>query len=446
MKIVIAGAGEIGFHLAQLLSYERQNITLIDIDQEVLDYAATHLDVRTMQGDSSMRSVLDRAGAHRSDLVLAMTTSEKTNLLTAMIAKKTGAKQTVARVHNQEYLRTGSLENFKDLGIDSVISPNQLAAKEIKRLIGRGAVTDFFDFDDGLVSLIGLTIKSNSPIANHTIDEVERGSPHIHFRPIAILRKNDALIPEPQMIMRRGDQIFFIVRKAEINEIIKIVGLEEKTIRTVMINGGSDLGYDTAEMLQRDYSVTLIESDEDRCKWLANNLKDVLVVKCSQTKMDQLREEGLENMDAFISVTNETQVNVLTSLLAKNSGVYKTIALVDSMDYTRISQNIGIDTIINKKLIAANNIFRYVRKGKIVAITGLHGLEGEIIEFAVYKESKLTKKPLNKIGLPKNSVIGTIIRGQEVIFPAPDVYLRKDDRVIIFAMPDSISQLEGLFK
>lgn len=446
MKIVIAGAGEIGFHLAQLLSYEQQDITLIDLDQQVLEYASTHLDVRIIQGDSSVKSTLDKAGTSKSDLLLAMTTSEKTNLLTAMIAKKMGAKQTVARVHNKEYLEPTSLENFNTLGIDSIISPNQLAAKEIKRLLNRSAVTDFFDFEDGLVSLIGMSIESGSSIANHTIDEVERGSPHIHFRPIAVLRKNEALIPEPNLVMRRGDHIFFVVRKSEINEILEIVGKGEKNIRTVMINGGSDLGYDTATMLQRKYSVTLIDSNEERCKWLAKNLKDVLVVRCSETKLDQLKEEGLEEMDAFISVTDDTQVNILTSLLAKNLGVHKTIALVDSMDYTRISQDIGIDTIINKKLIAANNIFRYVRKGKIIAITGLHGLDGEIIEFAVYKENSLTKKPLGKLKLPKTSVIGTIIRGNEVVFPSDDVYLKKDDKVIIFAMPDSIKKLEKLFQ
>ncbi len=446
MKIVIAGAGEIGFHLAKLLSFEQQDITLIDTDQEVLDYASTHLDVRTVHGDASIKSVMDKAQAGKSDLVLGLTTSEKTNLITALFAKKLGAKQTIARVHNKEYLEEMALQTFRELGIDSLISPNKLAAAEIDRLLKKGAVTDFFNFEDGLVSLIGLSIEDNSPIANHTIDEIEKGSPQIHFRPIVVLRGNKTLIPDPQLILRRSDHIYFLVRKKEVNEIFKIVGKKEETIRTVMINGGSDLGYDTASLLQRDFSVTLIEESEERCKWLAKNLKDVLVVKCANNKLDQLREEGLEEMDSFISVTSDTQVNILTSLLAKNCGVYKTIALVDSMDYTRISQNIGIDTIINKKLIAANNIFRFVRKGKIVAITSLHGLEGEIIEFIVYKENKLTRRPLGKIQFPKNAMIGTIVRGKEVIFPSDDVVLQKDDKVIIFGMPDSISKLEKLFQ
>lgn len=446
MKIVIAGAGEVGFHLAQLLAYEQQDITLIDLDQEVLDYASTHLDVRTIHGDAAISSVLDRANTHKSDLLLALTTSEKTNLITAMIAKKMGAKQTIARVHNQEYLGEKSVKNFSELGIDSLISPNQLAAKEIHRLISRGAVTDFFDFEDGLVSLIGLTIGIQSPIANHTVDEVERQSPNIHFRPIVILRGNEVIIPSTSTIMRRNDHIYFVIRKTEINDILAIVGKKEKTIRSIMINGGTEVGYDTARLLQREFSVTLIENDENRCKWLAKNLKDVLVVKSNVTKLNELKEEGLEEMDAFISLTDATQVNVLTSLLAKNCGVYKTIALVDSMDYTRISQNIGIDTIINKKLIAANNIFRFVRKGKIIAITGLHGLEGEIIEFAVYKDNNLTSKPLGSLKFPKQAAIGTIVRGSEVVFPSDNVVLQKNDRVIIFALPDSIAKLERMFK
>lgn len=213
-----------------------------------------------------------------------------------------------------------------------------------------------------------------------------------------------------------------------------------------MINGGTNLGYDTAVLLQRDYSVTLIEKDEQRCKWLANNLKDVLVVNCLNYKIDQLREEGLAEMDAFVSVTDDTQVNILTSLLAGNVGVYKTVALVDSIDYTRISQNIGVDTIINKKLIAANNIFRHVRKGKIVAITGLHGLEGEIIEFMVYRDSNLTSKTIKEIKFPKGIVIGTIVRDGEAMFPSPDMKLLKEDKVIIFAMQKSIAKLEKLFR
>lgn len=446
MKIVIAGAGEVGFHLAKLLSFEQQDITLIDTDQEVLEYASTHLDVRTIEGDAAIKSVLDRAKVSKSDLFLALTTSEKTNLITALFAKKMGAKQTIARVHNKEYLSEMTLKTFKELGIDSLISPNRLAAQEIKRLLDKGAVTDYFNFEDGMVALLGLTIEDNSPIANHSIGEIEKESPHIHFRPIVVMRDNQTILPDFDLILRRKDHIYFIVRKAEIQDIFEIVGKKEKTIRTVMINGGSDLGYDTASLLERDYSVTLIEENEERCKWLAKNLKNVLVVKCHNNKLDQLREEGLEEMDAFISVTDDTQVNVLSSLLAKTTGVYKTIALVDSMDYTRISQNIGIDTIINKKLIAANNIFRYVRKGKIVAITSLHGLEGEIIEFIVYKENRLTKKPLAEINFPKSAVIGTIVRGKEVVFPSGDVILQKNDKVIIFGMPDSISKLEKIFR
>ena len=447
MKIVIAGAGEVGFHLAQLLAYEQQDITLIDSNQTVLDNASTRLDVRTINGDCSVRSTLIKAGANKADLVLSLTTSEKTNLVTALFAKNMGAKKAIARVHNQEYLQPEAVKAFNDLGIDSLISPNQLAAKEISRLLDKGAVTDYFEFEDGLVSLLGLTIHLNDAlVSNRSVDEIENLTPNIHFRPIAILRRNQTIIPDAETIIRKGDHVYFIIRKSEISEILRILGKKEKQIRSVMINGGSDLGYDTAMLLQRDYSVTLIEKDEERCKWLAKNLKDVLVVNCLNYKIDQLREEGLAEMDAFVSVTDDTQVNILTSLLAGNVGVYKTVALVDSIDYTRISQNIGVDTIINKKLIAANNIFRHVRKGKIVAITGLHGLEGEIIEFMVYRDSNLTSKTIKEIKFPKGIVIGTIVRDGEAMFPSPDMKLVKEDKVIIFAMQKSIAKLEKLFR
>jgi len=447
MKIVIAGAGEVGFHLAQLLAYEQQDITLVDSNQTVLDNASTRLDIRTVNGDCSVRSTLLKAGADKADLLLSLTTSEKTNLVTALFSKQMGAKKVIARVHNQEYLHPEAMETFKQLGIDSLISPNQLAAKEIARLLDKGAVTDYFEFEDGLVSLMGLTINQNDAlVSNRSVGEIEKLTPNVHFRPIAILRGNETKIPDSETIIRKGDHVYFIIRKNEISDILRILGKKEKQIRSVMINGGSDLGYDTALLIQRDYSVTLIEKDEDRCKWLAKNLKDVLVVNCLNYKIDQLREEGLAEMDAFVSVTDDTQVNILTSLLAGNIGVYKTVALVDSIDYTRISQNIGVDTIINKKLIAANNIFRHVRKGKIVAITGLHGLEGEIIEFVVYKNNKLTSKTLKEVKFPKGTVIGTIVREGKVLFPSPEMTLKKDDKVIIFAMQDDISKLEKLFR
>ncbi len=446
MRIIIAGAGDVGFHLAQLLAFENQDIVLIDMDQQVLDYANTHLDVLALKGDATSIEVLQKARVEQANLVLAVTTSEKTNLVTAILAKKMGAKKVIARISNEEYMEEGNLATILSLGVDHLISPRILAAKEIKRLICQCSFTDVFEFEDGKLSLVGVTLDSTSGLVNQRLADISTFKSEVDLRPIAILRGHETIIPRGDTVLRSNDHIYFITQPHRSKQLEQIVGKKNVEIKRIMILGGDDLAITTAYLLQDSYKITIIEKSTLRCKELNEKLHKVLVVNGDYTNFDLLEEEGLSQMDAFIALTKNSETNIIACLTAKNHGVYKTIAQVENKEYVHISQNIGVDTLINKKLIAANNIFRFVRKGQVEAITSLQGVNAEIIEYAITKNNKLTRKPIKDLHFPKTALIGGVIRGDESMIPDGNFQLQIEDRVIIFALPEAISRLEELFR
>lgn len=446
MKIIIAGAGDIGFHLAQLLSTENQDITLIDKNQDVLDYASAHLDVIALRGDSSSVKVLESAEVRKASMVLAVTTSEMNNIVTAILAKKMGAKKTIARVNNLEYLTPEQRKDFEELGIDHLISPSQLAAKEIHRLVQQCTFSDIFDFEGGQVSLVGIHLRAPSPAIDMTLEEIGRQYPDTEFRAIAIIRQRETIIPRGHTVLERGDYLYFLVENQSMEDIGKLTGKKTMPVHNVMIAGGGDVGYRTALLLEEDFSVTLVEEDKELCRYLVEKLNDTLVVNGDPSNIELLREEGLERMDAFIAVTQNSETNIISSLMAEEHGVGRTIALVDKTDYVFISRNIGVDTLINKKLIAASNIFRYVRKGEIEALTSLHGADAEVIEFIIHKSNRITRKPIKDLHLPQKALIGGVIRAGRSFIPDGNFQLEVGDKVIVFALPEAIPRMEKMFR
>lgn len=446
MKIIIAGAGAVGFHLADLLARENQDITLIDTDEEILEHAATHLDVLTIKGDATSISVLEQVEIAKAKLFLGVTTSETTNLLSAILAKQLGAKKTIARVNNPEYLEIAQVENFQKLGIDQLISPQQLAAQEIERLLQRCSFTDIFEFEEGRISIVGLTIDTSSPLIGKTIKTIDKLNPDFDFRGIAILRNHKTIIPRGETIIHRGDHLYLVTQNKHIDKATTFVGKQLQTVKHIMIIGNTNLALRTAQLLEKEYTISLVLNDKKTGKQFLETLQNTLIIKADASNIDVLKEEGLESMDAFIALTPNSEINIITSLMAEELGVYKTIALVDNVNYTHISQNIGIDTIINKKLIAANEIFRFVRKGRIKAIASLHGVEAEVIEFLVHKKNRLTKKPIRDLHLPQQAVIAGVVRGEESIIPNGDFTFQLNDKVIVFSLPEAIYRVEQLFK
>ena len=446
MKIIITGAGAVGFHLAKMMASEHQDIYLIDQSQERLSHIQSNLDIFTIHGDAKSISILKEAKVDSCDLLIAVTTSEETNLLVSILAKKFGAKRTIARINNLELKEPANAELLHSLGIDELIAPVQLASEEIIRLIKRSVFTDDHEFEGGKLTVFGISIDEKSELVDVSIQDSAYLNPDLSFKPIALHRKDETIIVNAQTIIRSHDIIYFISNPDSIDNIIEFCGQECFEIRNIMILGGSSIGYETAKMLEHDYNVTLVEKNRERCEELAGQLKETLVLNIDGRNVSALESEGLADMDAFIAVTADSESNIMSSLVATNHNVRKTIARVENIDYIHLSQNIGIDTLINKKIIAAGNIFKYVRKGNVSAIANLHGVDAEIIEFIVKPNSKVTKKPINRLHFPRTANISGVVRDDVGFIPFGSFQLKAGDMAVVFSLTESIHKIEKFFQ
>lgn len=446
MKIIIAGAGDVGFHLAKLLVLEDHEITVIDINETKLIQLSKQLDVVTIKGNATSFSVLEDANIADSDLFISVTESEEANISTCIIAKHLGTKKTIARIQNIEFLVRKDKLDLHDLGIDEIISPESLAAREIKRLLREIALTDSFDFDGGKLSLIGLPIHENSPLSGKTLLEASKLDPTNSFITVALLRNKETIIPHGNDRFKAHDHAYFIVLPNAIDKVIMLATREKKQgLKRVMVLGGSKVGINTSKQLSKKYNVKLIEIDKQKCFDLADMLPNVLVINGDARDVELLIEEGLDETDAFIAVTGNSETNIISSLVAKDHNVKKTIALVENVDYIHLSQNIGVDTMINKKLIAANFIFRSIRKGDIINLTSIHGVDAEVLEFVIKVESKITRDTLRSLDLPNSVIVAGVIRKGEAIIPKGDFQFRPKDRAVVLCKPESIKQVEEYF-
>jgi trk system potassium uptake protein TrkA len=445
MKIVIAGAGDMGYHLAQQLSYENKDIILIDLDKDVLDNASSHLDVMTVMGDATSLEILKNANVKDANMFMAVTTSEKTNLLAATLAKQLGAKRVIARVRNHDYLEPENQIYFKNIGIDNIISPSMLCSGEIFNMVKNSTFTDVFEFEGGKLNVVGITLDQFSPMVNKRISEMRENPIFEDIKIIAIVRDQMTLIPRGNTFIRNNDHVFFISNKKAVESIIELLGQRKVTIKNIMIIGGDDMAYTTARKLEDEYRVTLIHKDKERCKWLSERLNNTLVINGDYKNIELLIEEGLEEMEAFISLTESSETNIITSLSAKNHGVYKTIAHVDTREYIHISHSIGVDSLINKKLVAANQVTRFLRKGKVEAISGIYGVDAEFIQYVITKNNRVTKKALKELHFPDSAIVAGVIRGEKVFIPDGEFILHLDDKAIVLALPEAKVSLEKLF-
>jgi len=448
MKIIIAGAGEVGFHLAKLLSYESQDITLIDNNRENLIYADTHLDIRTIKGDATSISILKDAQVKNVDLFIGVTSSEATNITVCVLAKQLGAKRTIARISNTEFLENKKEIGFVKFGIDELISPESLAATEISQHLNQSAFSDSYEFENGALIMIGLKLSRTAIFVGKTVKEAAKIFPKLHFVPIAIQRFGTqyTLIPRGDTQFKEGDQVYFITVSSGVEELYKLTGKVKQTIKNVMILGGSKIGKKTArDLCRNNFNVKLIESDREKAFELADELPDTLVINSDGRNVELLEEENIHEMDAFISVTGNSETNIMSCLVAKSKGVKKTIALVENMDYFHLSHSIGIDTLINKKLLAANNIFRYIRKGEVVAMTKLNNMNAELLEFIVNPSSQVCNKKIKDLNFPRSAIIGGIVRDGEGLIALGDFVIRASDRIVVCCLPRSIKKVEKLF-
>lgn len=446
MRIVIAGAGDVGAHLAKLLAQEKQDTIIIDLDDNKLQYIESHIDAFTIKGDATCPKVLRDANVDKADLFIAVTSTEAHNITSCLIAKKMGAKQTISRINNPEYANKKSGFNLTDLGIDFMISPEKLASNEIERLVENNSFTDNFEFDEGELHLVGVHLEKLSPLVGKQVAETAHLNPNNDFIPVAIKRKRNTILPRKTTYFEEGDYVYFVSKPNSVNDIGKLSGRTELNNNNIIILGGSRIGVKTANALSKNFNIKVIELDEKKCFDITDQLNNALVIKGDGRDVELLREENINDTGIFIAVTGSSSTNIMACLIAKAEGVSRTIALVENVDYIHLSQMVGIDTMINKKLIAASNIFRHIRKGEVISLTNLHGVDAEVLEFRVSAQSKVVKKPIRDLHFPKGAIIGGVIRNNIGMITFGDFQIEEGDHVVVFAMNVCIAKVENFFK
>ena len=424
MKIVIAGAGEMGSHLARMLSGNGHDITIIDSDQKLLSEVGSLADVITVEGDSTTFAVLREASVRKCDLFIAVNHEENDNVVAAMLAKKLGARKSIARIDNNEYLEPNNKEMFIDMGIDYLFYPEKVAASEVINLLGHTSTTEFVDFSSGKLSLVVFHLEPTSPLVGKPLEGFDDDEAPLSYRTVAITRGGQTIIPRRGELFMEGDAIYVIARQDAVKQVMEFSGQSNIEIKNMMILGGSRIGIRIATELQDEVNIKLIDYNAEKAYRL---------------------EEGLSNMDAFVAVTGRSETNILAAMLAKRMGVKKVIAEVENLNYINLAESIGIDTIINKKLVTASNIFRFTMSTDVQAIKCLTGSDAEVLEFIVKPNAPAVKSRIKDLGLPEDTIIGGIVRGDKVFIAVDNMEINPYDRVVVFAMPASVGKVGYFF-
>jgi len=445
MRIVIAGAGEVGSHLAKMLSRENHEIVMIDSEDEKLDNLAATCDLLTLKGDVTSHKQLIEAGVGQANLFIAVTPWEATNIVSACLAKKLGAKFTVVRIDDEETINRETRDFFSGKGIDATVYPEKIASREVTNMLRQAGVSTLVDFSGGKLSMLAVKIDKDAPIVNKTLKEAV-GIIRLDYRAVAIQREGQTIIPNGTDHYESDDIVHIMISPFNIRNILQYMGQKRTQINQVMILGGSHIGRLIAKDLGKDYRIKLFEANRDEAYRLSDTLNNTLVIHGDGTKVDLLLEEGLRNTDAFIAVTGKSETNILACLLAKNEGVRHTVAEIENLDYINLAERLGIDTIINKKLIAAGQIYRFTLSNSVTMMKYLAGTDAEALEFLVSQKSLIIKNPIRDTGFPQNAIIGGIIRGKTGFIATGNTQIQPDDRVVVFAMPSSISEVSRFFK
>ena len=445
MKIVIIGAGEVGFYLAKRLSSEKHNLVLIDIDPEKCAHVQEALDVAVVQGNASSQNVLKEAGLESSDLLIAASGVDEVNILACMMASKMGVRRRIARVRNPEYYQPSSILKPQEMGVDLFIHPEEEVIEEIARLLMRASASEVIEFEEGKILLVGLKLDPNCPNLNKPLKDIGTEEERRNFRVVAMLKGEKTIIPTGQDYFSKNDQVFVVTKRENLPQVLSLTGKTDERLERIMILGGGKIGRGLAEKLEKKIEVILVESNKEKSAQIASKLKRTSVYQADGTEIDTLAREGLLNMDAFIAVTSDDEINILSCLLAKHIGVHKTIALVNKQTYLPLLPVIGIDSTVNVRLATASAILRFIRRGAILSATTLHGIDAEAIEFEITESNKLVGKPLKDLNLPKGALVAAIVRGNEVIIPYGKSSIKPGDKAIVVVLHQAISSIEKKF-
>ena len=444
MKIIIAGAGEVGFHIAERLSEEGHDVSLIDKDAQHVKRVSEGLDVQAFLGSGTSPRMLKQTGILEADLLVAATDSDETNLMTCLMAKSLNPYLIkVARVRNEEYLQEGELFSKDLLGIDHAINPQSEMVNSIQSIMEVPAASEVIDFVGGRIKLIGFFVTEDSPFANRQLLSFSELRGRILVG--AIVRGERVVIPRGEDLIRPGDLVYVVVKTTEIDQTLEAIGIKGKTSRRVIIVGGGQTGTALAKRLdQTKINVKIIEKDDAKCGKLSEVLDHVVVINGDGTDKNLLEEENIRDVDFLVAVTADEATNILMSLLAKGLGVKKTITRISRLSYLPLMSAIGIDTVVSPRLSAVKAILQHIRPGKIISVAPLKGEHAEAIEAEALETSDIVNTPLSKVKMPKDAIVGAIVRGEEIIIPRGDSIIRPKDRLIIFSIQEVVPKLEKL--
>ena len=446
MKVVIVGAGAVGTHLSKLLSREHQDCVLIDDNEERLS-SLTEYDVMTYNASPTSIKALKDAGTQHADLFVGVTPEESTNLTACMIAHQLGAKKTVARIDNYEYLSPQNKELFRNMGIDSLIYPEVLAAIDINNGLKLSWVRQRWDVHNGALTLLGIKLRETAEILNQPLREL--CGPDDPYHIVAIKRGEETIIPGGLDELRVGDLAYFMTTQEYIPYIRKIVGKEHYAdVKNVIVMGGDKTSV-RAALTAPDYmNMKIIEKNPERCEKLNELLgdSDTMVIHGDGRDLGLLEEEGIRNTQAFVALTGNAETNILACLTAKRLGVRKTVAMVENLDYVKMAEELDIGTIINKMTIAASHIFQMMLEADVDNLRSLMLVDAEVAEFTAAEGSKVTKKPVKDLGLPKGATIGGLVRDDVGMLVNGNSQIEAGDSVMVFCHETKLNNVEKFFK
>lgn len=445
MRVIIVGAGEVGYQIARFLTLEGIEVVVVDTDTDKLKRISEELDVAVVLGEGGSPSTLKEADAENTDMLLAVTNSDETNMIACLLAKAMfGIPRKIARIRSYEYFSNEKLLSPENLDINPAINPEFEVARAVIRLLETPFASDVEDFEDGMLKVIGFRVPEGFPLAGSPLKSIRVKLPPSRFL-IGVIEKGDrVIIPSGEDRIEEGDTIYMPVKKWEVGDVMNLLGLSAKPARRVMISGGGRIGYFVASAMEGKADVKLIEKNEERCKYLSKNLRKSIILHGDGSDQKLLKEENIADMDVFVSASNNEELNLMASLLASRLGVKKTITIVNRTDYFSLAHSLGLQAVLSPRLITASSILRFVRRGDILSLTAIADYRAEVLEARIGKGSDIKGKKLEKVKFPKSSLVGMIMRDDKMIIPTGQDVIKEGDKLIIFTLRESIKAVEKL--
>lgn len=451
MKVIICGAGQVGFNIAHYLSVGGNDVTVVDQRPDLIRKISDTLDVRAIQGHASHPGVLEQAGAGDADMLIAVTYSDEVNMMACQVAHSLFEVPTkIARIREQSYLQPlwSSLFSQDHLPIDVVISPEIEVAKAIARRMKVPGALDVISLADDKVRLIGVRCNTDTPLINTPLRQLSVLFPTLNVVVVAIVRQGRPLVPTPEDQMLDGDEVYFVVDKEHEARALSAFGREGKEARRIIICGGGSVGLFLAQKLEQDHpsaTIKIIESGKERAEYIAKTLSSTVVINGDALDPDILSEASVNAAETVVSVTNDDETNILSALLAKRSGAKRIMSLVNKTTYGPLVGTLGVDVVINPRSITVSNILQRVRRGRIHAVHSLFEGFGELIEADALETSPMVGRPLKDVKLPAGVLIGALVRKGEVITPRGTTVVQVGDRVVVFSINESVKKVEKMF-